>query len=58
MTQTATTLEFFLYSDQPTTCPHCGSQTDVFLDLAHTILQTQAHICIDRSCRFEFFVTL
>ncbi len=57
MTKPAKKLDFYFYSDQPTTCPKCGSRTNILLDLAHTKMQTQVHVCCDRSCRFEFIVT-
>ena len=46
--------EVFIYTDQPTTCPKCGSRTDFILDLSHTVEQTQIHQCLDDSCKFEF----
>jgi len=38
--------ETYLRSEQPTTCPLCGSRTDIVLDLSHTIEQTQIHQCL------------
>lgn len=46
--------DVYLYTDQPTTCPQCGSRTYITLDLSHTIRQTQIHKCLFKNCRFEF----
>jgi len=46
--------DVYLYTDQPTTCPQCGSRTNIILDLSHTIRQTQIHKCVFKNCRFEF----
>ena len=50
--------ETFAYSDQPVTCPKCGSRTDIILDLSHTSEQTQVHKCLFDKCQFEFFVEI
>lgn len=47
-------LEMFFLSDQPTTCPKCGSRTIIIFDLAHSILGTQIHECPDEECNFIF----
>ena len=44
----------YIYSDQPTTCPKCGSRTEIILDLSHTNGQTQIHKCPFETCEFEF----
>ena len=44
-------LETFIMSDQPTTCPKCGSRTDSF-DIDK---EKQQHLCLNDSCNFEFF---
>ncbi len=41
-----TQLETYYYSDQPTTCPKCGSRTDVFLDMPHTMSVVQVEECL------------
>jgi len=46
--------EVYLFSDQPTTCPICGSRTEITLDLFSTPEQTQHHICLSDKCSFEF----
>jgi hypothetical protein len=48
--------EVFLYSDQPTTCPACGSRTEIILDLSHIADKTTLHQCLDGSWSLEFFV--
>jgi hypothetical protein len=48
--------EIFIYSDQPTTCPCCQSRSEIILDLAHTIYQTQIHICMNVIFKHEFVV--
>jgi hypothetical protein len=42
--------EVLIYSDQPQTCPKCGSRTDILLDLSHTSSQTQIHKCYNERC--------
>ena len=44
--------QVFIYSEQPTTCPECGTRTEIILDLSHTMDQTQVHKCLD--CELEF----
>lgn len=46
--------EIFIYSDQPVTCPNCGSTSEIMLDLAHTKYQTQIHKCMNIKCEYEF----
>lgn len=46
--------EVFIYSDQPTTCPECGTRTEIILDLSHIKNQTQIHQCLSKKCAFEF----
>lgn len=48
--------EIFLSSDQPVTCPKCGSRTETIFDLSHTRNQTQVHKCLTRHCDFKFVV--
>lgn len=42
--------ETFYLSDQPTTCPHCGTRTD-WTDLSNGV---QRHTCLNTLCGFEF----
>lgn len=44
----------YIYSDQPTTCPNCGSRSEIILDFSHTKDQTQIHKCLNHKCKFEF----
>jgi hypothetical protein len=46
----------YLYSDQPTTCPKCGSRTDIIMDLSHSTDQTQVHKCLAHECEYEFVI--
>jgi hypothetical protein len=46
--------EIFIYSDQPATCPNCGSSSEIMLDLSHTKYQTQIHKCMNIKCEYEF----
>ncbi len=50
------TLEVFTYTDQPTTCPKCGSRSEIFLDLFNTQEKTQHHKCLYKNCNFKFIV--
>ncbi len=44
--------EVFLYNANPTTCPKCGSRTQIIFDLSHSKDQTQVHQCLN--CTYEF----
>jgi len=46
--------EVLAYSDQPVTCPKCGSRTEIILDFSHTREQIQVHVCIGKDCQNEF----
>jgi hypothetical protein len=46
----------FAYSDQPTTCPKCGSRSEIILDLSHTKNQVQVHQCLNAKCQNQFVV--
>jgi len=48
--------DVYIFTDQPTTCPKCGSRTEITLDLYLTPKQTQHHICYSTICNFEFVV--
>lgn len=47
-------LETYYYSDQPTTCPKCGSRTDLLLDMSHTMSVVQVEECLGCGERFVF----
>jgi len=46
--------DVFIYTDQPTTCPQCGSRTEIILSLSDTIEQTQIHKCNFLNCNYKF----
>jgi hypothetical protein len=46
--------EVYVFTDQTTTCPKCGSRTEITLDLIETQEQTQHHKCLTANCSFEF----
>lgn len=48
--------EVFIFSDQPTTSPKCGSRTEITLDLYKTPEQTQHHKCLSANCGFKFIM--
>lgn len=48
--------EIYIYSDQPTTCPQCGTRTEIMQDLYFTKEQTQHHKCLSKKCSFEFIM--
>lgn len=48
--------EVYIFSDQPTTCPKCGSRSDIVLDLSHTNSKTEIHQCLLQNCNYEFIM--
>ena len=46
--------EVYTFTDQPATCPKCGSRTEITLDLVETPEHTQHHKCLSALCSFEF----
>jgi hypothetical protein len=46
--------EVYIFSDQPTTCPKCGSRSGLVLDLSLTKDETQIHKCPNQKCELEF----
>lgn len=46
--------EVYIYSDQPTTCPQCGTRPEVLLNLSHTIEKIEVHLCPQKNCNYEF----
>jgi len=48
--------EVFLFSDQPTSCPKCGTRTEITLDLFETPEKTQHHKCFSSKCGFGFIM--
>jgi hypothetical protein len=48
--------EILIISDQPTTCPKCGSRTEITLDLSHINNHVQVHQCLNYLCKNQFVV--
>ena len=46
----------YLLSENPATCPKCGTRTDIIFDLSHSTIGTQIHECLAESCK-KIFVT-
>jgi len=47
----------FLVSDQPTTCPKCGTRSDFEnYTISDSKNVLQMHTCLNSSCKFEFLV--
>lgn len=47
-------MQFYLMTDQPTTCPICGARTGIISDLHHTKLKLQVNECLDFGCKHVF----
>jgi len=47
-------LEIFLVSDQPTTCPRYGVRTEILKDFYNSETEEQINICLASNCRFVF----
>ncbi|HMR88562.1 MAG TPA: hypothetical protein PKD51_10425 [Saprospiraceae bacterium] len=41
-------------SDQPTTCPKCGTRTEILMELKLKTKGIQVHRCLGKNCTFEF----
>ncbi len=41
-------------SDQPTTCPKCGTSTEILMELKLKTKVIQVHRCMGKNCTFEF----
>ena len=46
--------ELYTFADQPTTCPSCGTRSEIILDMQHTRDLTQVHKCLSEICQREF----
>lgn len=46
----------FIFGDQLTMCPFCGSRSEILLDLFHTLKQTQLHQCPNLTCGSQFIM--
>lgn len=49
-------LEIFLVSDQPTTCPKCGVRTEILKGFYTSETEEQINICLSPNCRFVFLL--
>jgi hypothetical protein len=45
----------YLITDQPTTCPVCGTRTDVVADFLHTFQKLSVQACLNTQCKHVFF---
>lgn len=50
--------EIYTFSDQPATCPKCGSRTEIILDLIEAPEKTQHHRCLFDGCGYEFIMQI
>jgi hypothetical protein len=50
--------EVYIYTDQPTACPKCGTRTSIIQDFYHTPERTQQHKCPSENCSFEFDIQI
>jgi hypothetical protein len=41
-------------SDQPSTCPKCGTRTEILIELKLKTKGIQVHRCLGKNCTFEF----
>lgn len=46
--------EVYIYSDQPTTCPKCGTRSEIILNFGHTTDKTEVHLCPNTNCNYKF----
>ena len=48
--------EIYINSDQPTTCPKCGSRSEIVSDFSHTKDKTEIHLCTKEKCEYQFIM--
>jgi len=48
--------EIYICTDQPTTCPKCGTRTDMLLEELIKTELTQLHKCLFKYCGFIFLI--
>lgn len=46
--------QVYVLSDQPTTCPKCGTRTEILMELKLKTKGLQVHRCLGKNCTFEF----
>jgi hypothetical protein len=46
--------DFYLMTDQPTTCPICGVRTEIYGSFIHTNLNMQIIECLNYRCKHVF----
>ncbi len=44
----------YLITDQPTTCPTCGTRTDIISNFYHTNLRLFVNECLNINCKHVF----
>ena len=45
---------FYLLTDQPTTCPICGTRTEMLADFLHTSNLLVVERCLNSRCKYVF----
>lgn len=48
--------EVYIHSDQPTTCPKCGTRSEIVLNFSHTKNQTEIYLCTKEKCEYQFIM--
>lgn len=48
--------EIYAFSDQPATCPKCGSRTEILFEETDDSVQRQGHACLSNDCKFNFIM--
>ncbi len=49
-------IDIYISGDQPTTCPKCGTRTEIIFELPNSVEKTQLHKCLTIKCSFIFIV--
>ena|SRR5580658_6486161 len=48
-------IPYYVMTDQPSTCPICGSRADILSDFYHTLSLFIICECLDSECQHVFF---
>ena len=48
-------IEIFFMTDQPSSCPYCGTRTETLGDFYHTQEKRLVQRCLNEACAFIFF---